>query len=117
MGWGSSPTPNLQRGRPVYPFVWTIAFGLLGPTSSYTNASISLRIIWTTQDPLLRPSWDIKRGGGASSRQKRWTRYKISEEANNDQTHVYAYFIIESVLKVLNIPTPANTSCVKERIK
>jgi len=54
---------------------------------------------------------------GASSRQKRWTRYKIPEEANNDQKHVYAYFVMESVLKILNIPSRANKSYVKERIK
>ena len=65
-GWGNIPTPNLQRGRPVYPFfVWAIAFGLscrIGPTSIYTNDSIALRNIWTTQDQPLCQSWVNFRG-------------------------------------------------------
>ena len=114
------PTSNVED-QCIRFFVWAIAFGLsdrVGPISSYTNASISLRIIWITQAPLLRPSCDIKGGGrGACSRQNRWTRYKISEEASNDQKHVYGHFVTESVLKILNIPSHANKWYVKERIK
>jgi hypothetical protein len=125
VGWGIAPRPTSNvEDQCILFFVCAIAFGLsgkVGPSSSYTNASIALRIIWTTQDPLLRPSWDInggtRWGGGASSRQQRWTRCKISEGANNDQKHVYAYFVIESVLNILNIPSHANKSYVKERTK
>ena len=63
-----APRPtSYVKNQCILFFIWAIAFGLSGrvdPSSSHTKASIAVRIIWTTQDPLLPRSWDIKKDGG-----------------------------------------------------